>query len=317
MTEASLFVHKPVMPAQVLEALSPKENGLYLDGTLGLGGHAASILQAAAGSQLCGLDRDGEALEIARANLERFDGRMHYFHMEFADFATALKELEWNRIDGAFLDLGVSSLQLDKGERGFSFLSDERLDMRMDSEANGKDAWDIVNKASFDELKNWITLYGEEPQAGRIARNIVTARQQAPIDTTGQLADIIYKAYPPKWRRSARNHPATRTFQAIRMAVNNELSQLEKFLAEILPFIAPNGRIVIISFHSLEDRIVKNAMRNWAKGCICPTHIPRCVCGHEPEVKIIYKKPLTASEAEVRENPRARSAKLRTCEKII
>jgi 16S rRNA (cytosine1402-N4)-methyltransferase len=308
--------HVPVLPAQVLEALAPRPGGRYLDGTLGLGGHAAAVLAAAPGAELCGLDRDAEALELARERLAPFGSRAHFFHCRYSEFAQALDELGWDRVDGALLDIGVSSLQLDEAERGFSFHSDGPLDMRMDPQPGLPSAWHWVNRESFARLKECIATLGEEPQAGRIARVIVEARQKASIDTTGELAALVEKAYPAAWRARARRHPATRTFQALRMAVNDELGELRRFLDAILGRLALGGRLAVITFPSLEDRMVKQAMRHWAEGCRCPRHVPVCVCHHVPEVRLLHKKPLQADAEELARNPRASSAKLRAVEKI-
>ena len=297
--------HVPVLPAETLEALAPRAGGRYLDGTLGMGGHAAAVLSAAPGSELCGLDRDEQALDLARARLAPFGGRAHFFHCRYSRFAEALKELQWDKVDGALLDIGVSSLQLDENERGFSFYGDGPLDMRMDQHSGELSAWHWVNRESFARLKECIATLGEEPQAGRIARVIVEARQKAPIDSTAELAALVEKAYP-----------ATRTFQALRMAVNDELGELRRFLDQILAWLPVGGRLAVITFHSLEDRMVKQAMRHWAEGCRCPRHVPVCVCRHQPEVRILHKKPLQAGSEELAVNPRAGSAKLRAVEKI-
>lgn len=308
--------HVPVLLAETLEALAPAAGGRYLDGTVGLGGHASAILEAAPESRLCGLDRDSEALELARERLAPFGERAHLFHRRYSEFAGALEELGWDSVNGALLDIGVSSLQLDEVERGFSFNGDGPLDMRMDAASGERSAWHWVNRESFARLKECIATLGEEPQAGRIARAIVDARQKAPIATTGELAALVAQAYPPAWRARARRHPATRTFQALRMAVNDELGELRRFLDSILKWLPVGGRLVIITFHSLEDRMVKQTMRHWAEGCRCPRHVPVCRCGHVPEVRPLSKKPLIASEGEVAANPRASSAKLRAVEKI-
>ncbi len=314
-------VHIPVLLKQVLVALSPKANGRYLDGTLGLGGHAEAIINTAANIELCALDRDGDALELAKARLTNnlpSGSHLHFFHTHYSKFDQALQELGWEYLDGALIDIGVSSLHLDVAERGFSFNSDGPLDMRMDTQMDGssRSAWDIVNRDRFEVLKDIIQKFGEDPQAGRIARAIVDARQKKSIDSTAELAGIVFNAYPPAWRAKARNHPATRTFQALRMVVNDELGELARFLDSILKRLKVGGRLVVICFHSLEDRMVKQAMRHWAEGCRCPRHVMRCVCGHEPEVKILYKKPLVADAEELKQNPRASSAKLRAVEKI-
>lgn len=308
--------HVPVLPVETLEALSPRAGGRYLDGTLGMGGHASAILSSAPDIELCGLDRDEEALALAGQRLSVFGQRAHLFHCRYSDFADALKDLGWGKVDGALLDIGVSSLQLDEAERGFSFYGDGPLDMRMDQASVQPSAWHWVNRESFDKLKDCIATLGEEPQAGRIARAIVDARQKNTIDTTGQLAALVERAYPAAWRAKARRHPATRTFQALRMAVNDELGELRRFLDQILAWLPIGGRLAVITFHSLEDRMVKQAMRHWAEGCRCPRHIPRCVCGHQPEVRILYKKPLQAGPEELAANSRAGSAKLRAVEKI-
>ncbi len=318
-------VHIPVLREQVLVALSPKDNGKYLDGTLGLGGHSAAIIESAKNIEICALDRDGDALALAKERLSPllapsapYGACVHYFHTHYSKFEEALQSLAWDSLDGALIDIGVSSLHLDTAERGFSFNSDGPLDMRMDTQVDGytRSAWDIVNRDRFEVLKEIIQKFGEDPQAGRIARAIVDARQKKNIDTTAELENIVYNAYPAAWRAKARNHPATRTFQALRMVVNDELGELERFLDAILKKIKIGGRLVVISFHSLEDRMVKQAMRHWAEGCRCPRHVMHCKCGHKPEVRILYKKPVVADEAELKQNPRASSAKMRAIEKI-
>lgn len=308
--------HVPVLLAETLEALAPVKGGRYLDGTVGLGGHASAVLATAPESELCGLDRDKEALALASERLAPFGKRVSLFQSRYSRFADALTELGWDSVNGALLDLGVSSLQLDETRRGFSFYGDGPLDMRMDASSEDPSAWRLVNCESVERLSECIASLGEEPQAGRIAMTIADARKIAPIDSTGQLAALVEKAYPASWRAKARRHPATRTFQALRMAVNDELGELRRFLDTILGWLPVGGRLVIISFHSLEDRMVKQAMRHWAEGCRCPRHVPLCRCGHQPEVRLLTKKPLCASPAEVAANPRASSAKLRAVEKI-
>lgn len=321
--------HVSVLLREVLEALVTHPGGRYLDGTLGLAGHSSALLEKAGETaELCGLDRDPQALARAEERLAPYGKRCHLFALEYASFEEALDTLGWNQVDGALLDLGVSSLQLDVAERGFSLHEDGPLDMRMDmGEAlmNGRrrealphteSARTFVNRADFPTLKRVIEEYGEDPQAGRIARAIVDARATSPIETTRQLAEIVWHAYPPKWRATARNHPATRTFQAIRMVVNDELGQLEHFLDRILSRLAPGGRLAIISFHSLEDRIVKQRFKLWSSDCICPPHLPRCVCGHRAEVRVLTRKPILPSQEELTLNPRSGSAKLRIAEKL-
>ncbi|MDR2574098.1 MAG: 16S rRNA (cytosine(1402)-N(4))-methyltransferase RsmH [Desulfovibrio sp.] len=308
--------HTPVLLSQTLAALAPRAGGHYLDGTLGLGGHSAALLAAAPDSEICGLDRDKDALALAHERLAPFGQRAHFFHSRYSHFAAALHELGWNKIDGALLDIGVSSLQLDENERGFSFSGDGPLDMRMDRDSGGSSAWHWVNQASFARLKECIAELGEEPQAGRIVRLIVEARQKKTIESTADLASLVEKAYPPAWRRKARRHPATRTFQALRMAVNDELGELGRFLETILTWLPVGGRLAVITFHSLEDRLVKQAIRRWMEGCRCPKYVAVCLCGHQPEVRSLHKKPIRADEEELVLNPRANSAKLRAVEKI-
>ena len=313
--------HISVLPCETLAVFAPLwQEGegpvRILDGTLGLGGHTQALLEASPRVSVCGLDRDEEALALARQRLAPYGERFHGVHCEYSRFADALDALGWDSLDGALLDIGVSSLQLDEAERGFSFYGDGPLDMRMDQHSGRPSAWHWVNRESFDRLKECIATLGEEPQAGRIARAIVDARQKDGIDTTAQLAALVERAYPAAWRAKARRHPATRTFQALRMAVNDELGELQRFLDGILRRLRLGGCLAIICFHSLEDRMVKQAMRHWAEGCRCPRHVMRCVCGHEPEVRILFKKPVQAGEDELARNPRASSAKLRAAEKI-
>ena len=315
-------LHIPVLMKETLAALQPVLDAgrdrpvRILDGTLGMAGHSCAMLQAAPMAELCALDRDEEALELARRRLEPFGDRVHTYHCRYSQFEEALDDLGWEKVDAVLLDIGVSSLQLDETERGFSFYGDGPLDMRMDQHSGAPSAWHWVNRENFDRLKECIATLGEEPQAGRIARAIVDARQKSPIDTTAQLAALVEKAYPPAWRAKARRHPATRTFQALRMAVNDELGELRRFLDAILGRLSLGGRLSVISFHSLEDRMVKQTMRYWAEGCRCPRHVSVCVCHHVPEVEILYKKPVQADDDELAVNPRASSAKLRAVEKI-
>ncbi len=309
--------HVSVLLQETLDWIGPKPGGRYLDGTLGLGGHSLGILRAADGrAEILGLDRDREALALARERLAPFGGRAHLENTSFSGFEAAMDRLQWDALDGAVLDLGVSSLQLDRPERGFSFSADGPLDMRMDPNSGFKPARVLVNKARFEELRRIIGEYGEEPLAGRIARAIVREREQAEIDSTARLAEIVARAYPPDRRRQARNHPATRTFMALRMAVNRELEELETFLARIPERLKPGARLAIISFHSLEDRMVKLAFRDLAKGCICPPRQPLCTCGRKPSMKVLTRKPVVPGEAEMEKNPRSRSAKLRVAERL-
>lgn len=309
------FRHIPVLPAEVLRFLAPRPGGIYLDGTLGGGGHAALILDASAPDGiLIGLDRDVEALASARTKLAPYGERVRLIHKNFAGLAEVVAELGFTGIDGFLLDLGVSSHQLDSGERGFSFQQDAPLDMRMDAGC-GETAADLVNGLPEAELTRIIREYGEERWAKRIAAFIVRARIDTPIATTARLVDII-KGAIPRGAWEERLHPATRTFQALRIAVNDELDSLDRGVAAGLRLLNRGGRGVVISFHSLEDRLVKNSFRGLAQGCTCPKSLPRCVCNLSPQVKVLTGKPLIAGDAEIRENPRARSAKLRAVEKL-
>ena len=308
--------HTTVLLHEVVEWLQPRPGGRYLDGTLGMGGHSLALLQAAGDkAELLGLDRDQEALTLARQRLVDFTDQVHLFHLPFSRFEEALDEIGWESVDGAVLDLGVSSLQLDEADRGFSFIHDGPLDMRMDPDS-GPSAEDLVNTLKHGELARIIRVYGEDPLAGKIASAILKARETERITRTLRLAEIVRLAYPPKMRHTARNHPATRTFQGLRIAVNRETEELEYYLQTIVGRLKPGARLAIISFHSLEDRAVKHAFRDAAKGCKCPPHQLHCTCGGIPEMKVLTKRPLAASQAERDANPRARSAKLRVAEKL-
>jgi len=309
--------HVPVLFEEVMDYLAPAPGCRYLDGTLGMGGHTEGIMVRSGGkAEVLGLDRDAQALGLAGERLARFGERVRFAQSRFSRFEGPLAELGWDLLDGALIDIGVSSLQLDDPERGFSFIQDGPLDMRMGHADGQAPASSIVNTASYERLKQIIGRYGEEPQGGRIARAIIDAREKKPIETTLELAALVESAYPAKLRAKARNHPATRTFQALRMEVNRELDELQEFVTRILPFLKPGARLAVISFHSLEDRIVKRIFQHEAKGCLCPREVPICQCGHVPQLKILTKKPVTASEAELQANPRARSAKLRVAEKL-
>jgi 16S rRNA (cytosine1402-N4)-methyltransferase len=303
------------MSDEVIRLLAPKSGGVYVDGTVGGGGHSRRILESSSPDGiLVGFDRDEEALRVAAERLARFGGRVRLFHRNFAELESSLNEAGIDAIDGLLLDLGVSSYQLDKGDRGFSFQKDAPLDMRMDS-SSGETAEDLVNNLSEKELAGIIRNYGEERWAVRIAKRIVEARRTVPIKTTMQLVDIIKGSIPrAKWEE--RIHPATRTFQALRIAVNHELESLEKGLNEGTKMLRSGGRIAVISFHSLEDRIVKNVFRSFAKGCVCPKSAPLCVCGKVPLLKVITGKPVLPGNEEIASNPRSRSAKLRVAEKL-
>lgn len=310
-------IHIPVLLREVIEYLGIKPGMKILDATVGLGGHSRGMLDAAGGEgQVLGLDRDREALSEAGRRLAPYGERVRLVRSRLSRFPAILAETGWEKVDAALLDAGMSSLQLDDPERGFGFLNDGPLDMRMGAEDGGESAEGLINLAPFARLAEIIREYGEDPQAGRIARAIVAAREQAPITTTARLAEIVWQAYPAKWRATARQHPATRTFQALRMAVNEELAELSAFLEAIPEHLAPGGRVAVISFHSLEDRLVKRAFRHEATDCLCPREQMLCVCGHKARFRILTKKPVMAGEEEVRDNSRARSAKLRVAERL-
>ena len=310
----SEFHHVSVLLEECIEALSIKSDGIYVDGTLGGAGHSSRIAAELTTGRLIGIDRDPVALEAAGERLKPFADRVTLVHSNFDEMDTVLKDLGISGVDGILMDLGVSSPQLDDGKRGFSYMADAPLDMRMNSE-DTLDARQIVNGWSYEELKRILYDYGEERYAPRIAAAICKRREEAPIETTLELVDIIRGAMPAAALRE-KQHPAKRSFQAIRIAVNDELGSVERVMKRAVPCLNPGGRLAVITFHSLEDRIVKNAMAEAAKGCICPREFPVCVCGRKPQVKIITRKPITSTEAELAVNPRARSAKLRVCEKL-
>jgi 16S rRNA (cytosine1402-N4)-methyltransferase len=304
-------LHTPVLLSDVLTALAPQPGGRYIDGTLGAGGHAAAILGASApDGQLLGLDADPAALKVAQQTLAPYAGRAHLVHANFGQVAQVAHDHNFSPVDGILLDLGLSSMQLEAGERGFSFQSEGPLDMRYDP-GSPTTAANLVNRLPADELADLIYAFGEERRSRAIARAIVAAR---PLHTTRELADVIARAVGG--RRQARIHPATRTFQALRIAVNDELEVLRGTLPQALTLLSPSGRIAVISFHSLEDRIVKNFFVQESKDCICPPEQPVCTCGHKASLRIITRKPISANPAEIEANPRARSAKLRVAEFI-
>jgi 16S rRNA (cytosine1402-N4)-methyltransferase len=302
------------MPEEVIRFLAPRADAVYLDGTLGGGGHAELIFENAPRAALVGIDRDKEALAAAGERLAEYRDRLHLIHGDFAGIAGHLNALGIPALDGFILDLGVSSHQLDSGERGFSFQQNAPLDMRMDT-SSGNTAADLVNDLPEPELERIIREYGEERWARRIASFIARERNESPIRTTFRLVDVI-KGAVPKAKWDERIHPATRTFQALRIAVNHELKSLERGMRAALDLLIPGGRGVIISFHSLEDRIVKHIFREYAEGCTCPRQLPVCACGKQPRIKILTGRPVTATQQEIDGNPRARSAKLRAVEKL-
>jgi len=308
--------HIPVLRQEVLHWLRPQRGGRYVDATVGLGGHSQAILEQTAGEvEILGLDRDAQALALAQQRLAPWADRVRLVQSNCADIAQVVAQQGWDGVHGVLADLGVSSLQLDTPERGFSFLQDGPLDMRMDQRLP-ETAEKLVNEASYMRLKSIIRDLGEEPLAGRIARVIVDARQKHPIGSTTQLAGLVALAYPPRRRFQARNHPATRTFQALRMAVNRELESVEAFLRGAVDVLRAEGRLVVISFHSLEDRLVKRFFRVQSSSCVCPPTQPVCTCGHVPCLRVLTRKPITPQEEEVAANPRSRSAKLRAAERI-
>ena len=307
------FAHLSVMTAEVMQFLRPAPHRRYVDGTLGGGGHAEQILiQSSPDGQVFGLDVDDEAIVAAQKRLSRFGERLIVQQASFTAAKKGLSELGWQSADGVVLDLGVSSHQLESKERGFSFRAHGRLDMRMDRR-QPLDAYRIINAFSAAELERIFREYGEEPQARRIVAAIIAARNTRKIETTEELAQIVVRA---KTARRRNHHPATQTFQALRIAVNQELQQLQNFLEQGYGLLGATGRMVIISFHSLEDRLVKNAFRKWARECICPPRTPQCNCGWSRKVKLLTKRPVLPSANEINVNPRARSAKLRAVERI-
>lgn len=308
------FNHISVMLNECIEGLNINKNGIYVDGTIGGAGHSSEILKRLDNNGLLiGVDQDTDALKYSKEKLSEFSNVL-FVHDNFSNIKNILKENNIKGIDGILLDLGVSSYQLDNPARGFSYMQDAKLDMRMNEESNFS-AWDVVNTYSKQQLEKVIKDYGEEKWASRIAEFIVNERTNKTIDTTFELVDIIKAAIPARARRDG-PHPAKRTFQAIRIEVNKELEILKKSVEDCIDVLKPDGRICIITFHSLEDRIVKNVYKEKENPCTCPPEFPVCICGRKPEIKIITKKPVTPSKEELDLNPRSRSAKLRIAQKI-
>ena len=307
------FTHKSVLLDECIEALNIRPDGIYLDGTLGRAGHSKEIVQRLATGRLLCIDRDMAAIEAARERLAPWMDRVTLVHGNFAELSSVLEEQGISGVDGMLFDLGVSSPQLDDASRGFSYMQDAPLDMRMDTSAP-LTAYEVVNSWSYEELRRILFEYGEERYAPVIAKHIVRARETAPIKTTLELVDLIRGAMPPAALRE-KQHPAKRSFQAIRIAVNGELDALPPMLKAAADFLNPGGRLAVITFHSLEDRIIKRTMQDMARGCTCPPEFPVCICGKKPKLKILTRKPIVSGEAELEENPRARSAKLRVAEK--
>lgn len=309
------FQHEPVLLNEVISRMDLQPAGVYVDCTLGGAGHSLAMLQAQPSIHLIGIDQDPQALEVAKQRLAGYAAQVTLIHSNYRYIAQVLRNLSIEQVDGVLMDIGVSSPQLDQAERGFSYQHDAPLDMRMNPDAT-LTAQVLVNTLSETELAKIIWDYGEERWAKRIANFIVAKRQSGSIERTGDLVEIIKAAIPAQARRGG-PHPAKRTFQALRIQVNEELDVLTEGLSQAVTVLRPTGRLCVITFHSLEDRIVKATFRELAKGCICPPDFPICVCGKQPLVKLITGKPEVAQEAELVRNPRARSAKLRVCERLL
>ena len=309
----SEFHHISVLLDECIEGLNIRPDGIYVDGTLGGAGHSSQIAARLTTGRLIGIDRDPIALKAAGERLAPYADRVTLVHSNFCEIANVLDDLGIDGVDGILLDLGVSSPQLDDGSRGFSYMVDAPLDMRMNN-GDVLTAEEVVNTWSYEQLRRILFDYGEERYAPQIAANICRVRESKPIKTTLELVDVIRGSMPAAALRE-KQHPAKRSFQAIRIAVNDELGAVRQVMDAAIPKLNPNGRLAIITFHSLEDRIVKNGMADAAKGCTCPPNFPVCVCGKKPSVKIITRKPIVSGEEELERNPRARSAKLRICEK--
>lgn len=309
------FVHIPVMFNECLDALDIKPNGIYVDGTVGGAGHSSEIVKRLAdGGRLIAVDRDEDALKASSERLKNFKDKVTFVHDDYKNLCARLDELGVDKVDGILLDLGVSSYQLDNAERGFSYMKDAPLDMRMDR-SQSQSAYGVVNGFSESELTRILFDYGEEKLARQIARNIVNKRQANPIKTTLELASIVEASYPAKTRWKF-GHPAKRTFQAIRIQVNGELAMLDEAVTEMARRLKKGGRMAVITFHSLEDRIVKSAFKQLSLACTCPPDFPVCVCGKVQEVELVNKKPIIASDEELEKNSRSQSAKLRVIQKL-
>ncbi|MBC7932587.1 MAG: 16S rRNA (cytosine(1402)-N(4))-methyltransferase RsmH [Rubrivivax sp.] len=307
--------HRPVLIFEAVQLLAPERGGLFVDATLGLGGHSEAILEASVDTRVLGIDRDREALRRATGRLARFGSRFQAAHANFGDIERLMREAGEQDASGVLADLGVSSLQFDTPERGFSFRQDAPLDMRMDAEGDEETAAQLLERLPEEEIARVIYEYGEERKSRRIARWIVERRERGePIKATRELAELVARAVGHK--RGDRIHPATRTFQALRIAVNRELEGLNEFIETAVALLQPQGRLAVISFHSLEDRIVKRALRRLSGRCECDPRSPVCMCGARNVVEILTRRPVTANEQELEENPRARSAKLRACLKL-
>jgi 16S rRNA (cytosine1402-N4)-methyltransferase len=310
------LAHRPVLLRETIELLAAERGGMFVDCTVGLGGHSEAILETSCNAQVLGIDRDGEALELARKRLARFGSRFRAVHADFRDITRVLAIAEVKQARGILADLGVSSLQLDSPTRGFSFRHDAPLDMRMDAATGVETAAELLGRLSEVEIAQIIFEYGEERRSRRIARWIVEKREQGtPVQTTRDLAALVERAVG--FGKQRRIHPATRTFQALRIAVNSELENLDRFVTDAVDLLEPEGRLAVISFHSLEDRIIKRTLGKLSGRCQCPPRLPQCMCGALQTVEILTRRPIIAGEEEVAANPRARSAKLRVCQKLL
>ncbi len=307
--------HRPVLLFEAVNLLDPTRGGLFVDATLGLGGHSEAILAASADTRVLGIDRDREAIRLASERLARFGTRFRAAHANFREIVRVLEEAGESEVSGVLADLGVSSLQFDTPERGFSFRHDAPLDMRMDASGGDETAAELLERLPEEEIARVIYEYGEERASRRIARWVVERRERGePVRTTGELAALVARAVG--YKRGDRVHPATRTFQALRIAVNGELEGLDGFVEAAVDLLQAGGRLAVISFHSLEDRVVKRALRRLSGHCECSRRVPVCACGARRAVEVLTRRPVTPSERESEENPRARSAKLRACLKL-
>ncbi len=308
-------LHQSVLLEETLRILQPQENEIFTDATLGMGGHSQAILESAQNIKLIGIDQDLEAIELAKTRLAKFGERFEVYHANFSEIKEVLREAGIEKVDGILADLGVSSLQFDSAERGFSFRFDAPLDMRMNADDEIETAAELLENLKEEEIADIIYQYGEERASRKIARWIVEKRKRGePVQTTKQLANLIERAIGRG--KKDKIHPATRTFQALRIAVNRELDILEDFIRDAVDVLKKDGRLAVITFHSLEDRIVKQTFQKLSGKCFCPPRIPRCVCGAEKKIEILTRKPIAPNESEIEENPRARSAKLRACLKL-
>ena len=308
------FKHTPIMLNECIKGLKIKKGGIYVDCTLGGGGHSYEILKNLDGGLLIGIDKDMDAINASRMRLSKYSNKTKFINLDFKEYEKVLNDLDINYVDGILIDLGISSYQVDSPDRGFSYMSDARLDMRMDRQQNFS-AYNIVNEYSESELIRILYNYGEEKYAKIIAKNIVEIRKMSEIERTGQLVDIIRKSYPANIRNK-KSHPAKKTFQAIRIEVNKELSGLDNSIKSMIKSLNKGGRIVVISFHSLEDRIIKNVFKEESSECVCDAEAPICVCSKKASIKIINKKPIIPGSTEISLNTRSKSAKLRIAEKI-